>query len=165
MSNHFSHIVWKTAHLFFLRCYSKRKLREVRHHCLWVMRAHTDRVLQQNSEMKMNVCHLAQQFNSEETILSVGVGVCCKFVFLSLISLLTYLKHSLIGFHKNLMANQLGRKWKAGLPGKEKGTLGKRKRKRLSAVDIRGNGHDYGPERYPGWGQVVGLKQMSQLRV
>lgn len=36
----------------------------------------------------------------------------------------------------------------AGLPGREKGTVGKRKRKRLSPGRIRGDGYDYGPGRY-----------------
>jgi hypothetical protein len=53
------------------------------------------------------------------------VGVHCEVVSLSF---LTYLGHSLIGFNKNLVANYLGRKWMVKLPGREKGTLGRRGR-------------------------------------
>jgi hypothetical protein len=49
------------------------------------------------------------------------------------LSFLTYLRHSLIGINKKLTANLLGRKWKVKLPtfcppGREKGTLGRRRR-------------------------------------
>lgn len=64
-------------------------------------------------------------------------GTLCEAVSLSF---LIYLRHSLIGFSKNMMANQLGRKWKAELSGKHKGTLGRRKWKCFLPGYMRGNG-------------------------
>jgi len=43
---------------------------------------------------------------------------------------------------------------KAGFPGREKGPLGRRKRKALSPRHMRGNRNDYGPGSYSqprGW--------------
>jgi hypothetical protein len=59
---------------------------------------------------------------------------CCIFftsvVVLCTVSLsFTYLRHSLIGFNKNPIVNKLGKKWKVGLPGRKKGTLGGRRQK------------------------------------
>lgn len=48
-------------------------------------------------------------------------GTLCEIVFLSF---LTYLRHSLVGFNKQLMDNQLGCKQKVRFTGREKGTLG-----------------------------------------
>lgn len=74
----------------------------------------------------------------------MGWHMLCETVSLSF---LTYLRHSLIGFNENLMTNQLGRKWKVGLPGREKGTLG-RKRKGLLSGNMGGVGPYYRPEKY-----------------
>lgn len=64
------------------------------------------------------------------------------------LSFLTYLRHSLVGFKKNLMANKLGRKWEVKLPGREKGILGRRWRKVLLPGDMGRDRYGHGPGRY-----------------
>ena len=66
------------------------------------------------------------------------------------LSFLTYIRHSLIDFNKGLMASYLGRKWKVEHPGKEKGTLGRRRRKafaRRHDITTADFGH-YRPRMY-----------------
>lgn len=78
----------------------------------------------------VSVCILLKQKEDQKQCIKPKCwGILCKTESLSF---LTYLRHSMIGF-KNLMANQLARQWKVGLPGSEKGTLGRSRRKCLFA--------------------------------
>jgi hypothetical protein len=84
------------------------------------------------------------------------VNLClCLFLF---VPFLTYLRHSLIGFKKNLIANYLGRKWKAGGTSWEGGgnkqtnkqtkNLWEESGRGFLPGDVRGSSGDYKPRRY-----------------